>query len=125
MCEFMHHSKCMWNKWHHALNLPVYSWVSLGYFAVNPSGGQLKMYWWLRCPGVKNLTKLHKFAAKHKVNTYSEKLFPSDDCALIWSWPPSEIMTSRETQGLVWKKIRSVENFNPTKILIAVSRKFY
>ena len=33
----------------------------------------------------KNLTKLHIFAAKHKVNTYSEKLFPSDDCASIWS----------------------------------------
>ena len=36
----------------------------------------------------KNLTKLHIFAAKHKVNTYSAKLFPSDDCASIWSWPP-------------------------------------
>ena len=24
MCEFMHHSRCMWNEWHHALNLPVY-----------------------------------------------------------------------------------------------------
>ena len=38
--------------------------------------------------GWKNLTKLHIFAAKHKVNTYSEKLFPFDDCASIWSWPP-------------------------------------
>ena len=36
----------------------------------------------------KNLTKLHIFAAKHNVNTYSEKLFPSDDCASILSWPP-------------------------------------
>ena len=26
----------------------------------------------------KNLTKLHIFAAKRKVNTYREKLFPSD-----------------------------------------------
>ena len=69
--------------------------------------------------------EIHIFAAKHKVNTYSEKLFPPDDCASIWSWPPSEIMTSCETQGLVWKKIRPVENFNPTKILIAVNGKFY
>ena len=43
----------------------------------------------------KNVTKLHIFAAKHKVNTYSEKLFPSD-CADELT--PSEIMTSRETQ---------------------------
>ena len=35
----------------------------------------------------------------YKVNTYSEKLFPSDDCASIWSWLlRSKIMTSRETQ---------------------------
>ena len=46
----------------------------------------------------KNLTKLHIFAAKHKVNTYSETLFSSDDCASIWRLTPSEIMTSRETQ---------------------------
>ena len=39
----------------------------------------------------KNRTKLHIFAAKHKVNTYSEKLFPSDDCASIWSWPPVKL----------------------------------
>ena len=40
---------------------------------------------------MKNLTKLHIFAAKHKVNTYSEKLFPSDDCASICSWPPVKL----------------------------------
>ena len=39
----------------------------------------------------KDLTKLHIFAAKHKVNTYSEKLSPSDDCASIWSWPPVKL----------------------------------
>ena len=44
----------------------------------------------------KNLTKLHILAAKHKVNTYCEKLFPSDDCASMLT--PSETMTSRETQ---------------------------
>ena len=32
-----------------------------------------------------NLTKLHTFAAKHKVNTYSENFFQSDDSAPIWS----------------------------------------
>ena len=45
----------------------------------------------------KNLTKLHIFAVKHKVNTYSEKLFPSNDC-IDFELTPSEIMTSRETQ---------------------------
>ena len=39
----------------------------------------------------KNLTKLHIFAAKHKVNTYSEKLFSSDDCGSVWSWPPVKL----------------------------------
>ena len=33
----------------------------------------------------------HILAAKHKVNTYSETLFPSDDCASIWSWPPMKL----------------------------------
>ena len=47
----------------------------------------------------KNLTKLYIFAANHKVNTYSEKLFLSDDCASInLELIPSEIMTSRETK---------------------------
>ena len=32
-----------------------------------------------------NLTKLHTFAAKHKVNTYSENFFQSDDSESIWS----------------------------------------
>ena len=32
-----------------------------------------------------NLTKLHTFAAKHKVNTYSENFFQSDDSVSIWS----------------------------------------
>ena len=36
-----------------------YSWVSLGYFAVNLSGGQPKMYWWFCCTGVK---KSHEIA---------------------------------------------------------------
>ena len=35
--------------------------------------------------------KLHIFAAKHKVNAYSEKLFPSDDCVSIRSWPPVKL----------------------------------
>ena len=45
-----------------------------------------------------NHTKLYIFAAKHKVYTYNEELFPSDDCVSIWSWPPVRFMTSRETQ---------------------------
>ena len=40
---------------------------------------------------LENLMKLHIFAAKHKVNTYSKKLFPCDDCALIWSWRPVKL----------------------------------
>ena len=47
-----------------------------------------------------NLTKLHTFAAKHKVDTYSEKFFQSDDNVSIWSRPPVKFMTSRETQEL-------------------------
>ena len=54
----------------------------------------IMLYW-----SEKNLTKLHVFAAKHKVNTYSETLTIS----LRWlcidlELTPSEIMTSRETQ---------------------------
>jgi hypothetical protein len=30
-----------------------------------------------------NYMKLHVFATKHKANTYSEKLIPSDDCVSI------------------------------------------
>ena len=45
----------------------------------------------------KNRAKLHTFAAKHKVNTYSEKLFPSDDCIDL-ELTPSEIMMSHKTQ---------------------------
>ena len=74
------------------------SWVSLGYFAVNLSRGQPKMYWWLCCTGVK---KLHTFAAKHKFNTYSEKLFPSDDCASIWSWPPVKLWRHMKPKSII------------------------
>ena len=42
--------------------------------------------------------KLHIFDAKHKINAYNKKLFPSNDRVLIWSWPPVKFMTSRETQ---------------------------
>ena len=45
-----------------------------------------------------NLTKLYVFAAKEKVNTYSEKLFSSNDCLSIWGGSPVKFMTSRETQ---------------------------
>ena len=37
----------------------LYSWVSLGYFAVNLSGSQPKIYWWFCCTGVK---KSHEIA---------------------------------------------------------------
>ena len=37
-----------------------------------------------------NLTKLHAFAAKHKVNTYSEFFFQSDD-SIDLELTPSEI----------------------------------
>ena len=61
------------------------------------------LYW-----SEKNLTKLHIFAAKHKVNTYSEKLFSSDDCALIWSWLPVKL----------WRHVKPKNsNFQPVKNL--------
>ena len=41
--------------------------------------------------------KLHIFATIHKVNTYSEKLFPPMTVHRF-GVDPSEIMTSRETQ---------------------------
>ena len=41
-----------------SLNCAIYSWVSLGYLAVNLSGGQPKMYWWLCCTGVKKSYKI-------------------------------------------------------------------
>ena len=43
--------------------------------------------------------KLHIFATIHKVNTYSEKLFPPMTIHRF-GVDPSEIMTSRETQEL-------------------------
>ena len=42
-----------------AVEFTLYSWVSLGYFAISLSGGQLKVYWWLCCTGVK---KSHEIA---------------------------------------------------------------
>ena len=74
------------------------SWVSLEHFAVNLSGGQPKCIDYYAVLKWKNLTKLHMLAAKHKINTYNEKLFHSDDCVSIWSWPPVKFMTSRGTQ---------------------------
>ena len=48
-----------------------YSWVSLGYFAVNLSGGQPKMYWRLCCTGVKKLTYLlPNTRSTHTVKNY-------------------------------------------------------
>ena len=63
-----------------------YSWVSLEPFSVILSGGQPKMYS-DDCTALEqaNLTKLHTFAAKHKVNTYSENFLQSDDSVSIWS----------------------------------------
>ena len=46
----------------------------------------------------KNLTKLHIFAAKHKVNTYSEKTISLRWLYINLELTPSEVMTSRETQ---------------------------
>ena len=64
------------------------------------SGGQPKMYWSGAPLEQADLTKFHTFAAKHKVNTYSENFFQSDDSVSIWSWPPVKFMKSRETQEL-------------------------
>ena len=61
----------------------VYSWVSLGHFAVNLSGDQPKMYWWLYCTGENKSHEIVHISAKQKFNTYSEKLFPSNDCVSI------------------------------------------
>ena len=66
----------------------IYSWVSLGYFAVNLSGGQPKnvlmiMLYWI---GKISRNCAYLLPNTCKVNAYSETLFPSDDCASIWSW---------------------------------------
>ena len=55
-----------------------YSWVSLEPFSVILSGGKLSNPKCIDdCTALEqaNLTKLHTFAAKHKVNTFSEIFF--------------------------------------------------
>ena len=63
----------------------LYFWVSLGPFSVILSGGQPKCIDDCTALEQTNLTKLHTFAAKHKVNSYSENFFQSDDSVSIWS----------------------------------------
>ena len=78
-----------------------YSWVSLGYLAVNLSGGQPKMYWWLCCTGVK---KYHEIA--HTCCQTQGQHIQWKTISLRWlridlEVTPSEIMMSRETQELL------------------------
>ena len=62
-----------------------YSWVSLEPFSVILSGVNSKCIDDCTALERANLTKLHTFAAKDKVNTYSENFFHSDDSVSIWS----------------------------------------
>ena len=83
------------------------SWVSLGYFAVNLSGGQPKMYWWLCCTGVK---KSHEIA--HICCQTQGQHIQWNTISLRWlcidlKLTPSEIMMSRETQEYLnqWRNL--------------------
>ena len=84
------------------------SWVSLGYFAVNVSGGQPKIYWWLCCTGV---IKSHEVA--HICCQVQGQHIQWKTISLRWlridlELTPSEIMTSRETQEYQGKYFCSV-----------------
>ena len=67
------------------IQLYYYSWVSLEPFSVILSGGQPKCIDDCTALEQAHLAKLHAFVAKHKVNTYSENFFQSDESVSIWS----------------------------------------
>ena len=54
---------------HLEIELQDYKTISLGYFAVNLSGGQPQMYWWLCCSGVKKYL-LPNTRSTHTVKNY-------------------------------------------------------
>ena len=75
-----------------------YSWVSLGYFAVNLSGGQPKMYWWLCCTGVKISHEIAHICCQRPGQHIQWKTISLRWLCIDLELTPSEIMTSRETQ---------------------------
>ena len=58
-----------------------------GTFFTNSEWGSTQNVLMIACTALEqaNLSKMHTFAAKHKVNTYSENFFQSDDSVSIWS----------------------------------------
>ena len=76
----------------------TYSWVSLGYFAVNLSGGQPKMYWWLCCTRVKKSHEIAHFCCQTQDQHIQWKTISLWWLCIDLELTPSEIMTSRETQ---------------------------
>ena len=74
------------------------SWVSLGYFAVNLSGGQPKMYWWLCCTGVKKSHKIAHICCQTQGQHIRRKTISLRWLCIDLELTPSAIMTSRETQ---------------------------
>ena len=77
---------------------PYYSWLSLGYFAVNLTGGQPKMYWWLCCTGVKKSHEITHICCQTQGQHIQWKAIYLRWLCIDLELTPSEIMTSRETQ---------------------------
>ena len=65
-----------WLNWYAVDECVQYSWVSLGYFAVNLSGGQPKMYWWLCCTGVKKIPRNCTYLLPNTRSRMQWKTFP-------------------------------------------------
>ena len=75
-----------------------YSWVSLRYFAVNLTGGQPKMYWWLCCIRVKKSHEIAHICCQTQDQHIQWKTISLRWLCIYSELTPSEIMTSSETQ---------------------------
>ena len=75
-----------------------YSWVSLGYVAVNLSGSQPKMYWRLCCTGVKKSYEVANICCQTQGQLIQWKTISLRWLCIDLELTPLEIMTSRETQ---------------------------
>ena len=90
------------------LRLHSYSWVSLGYFAVNLSGGQPKMYWWLCCvyTGVKKSHEIAHICWKKKGQHIQWKTISLRWLCIDLELTPREIRTSRGIQEYLRQSTR-------------------
>ena len=75
-----------------------YSCVSLGYFVVNLSGGQPKMYWWFCRTGVEKSHEIAHICCQTQGQHIQWKTISLRWLCIDLELTPSEIMTSRETQ---------------------------